>query len=112
MDEINIIDPVSGDEVNVSRNKNNRLPVTALPDMSEEERRARIGDEMPGSTLPVMIRSSFRADPCEGDQGSYTKIIEEDCPCCGYDRADLSVHTLAEVGAVVCRACGYYIEEL
>ena len=112
MDEINISDPVTGEELSVLRNPNNRLPATALPEMNEEERRARFGDEMPGSTLPVLIRSNFRTDPVEGDQGSFTKIIEEECPCCGYDRADFSIHTLAEVGAVVCRACGYCIEEI
>ena len=111
-EKINIIDPVTGEAVDVDRHPNNTLPVSALPDMSTEERRVRIGDEMPGRTLPVLIRSNFRADPIEGDHGSFTKIVEEECPCCGYDRADFSYHTLAEVGHVECRACGYSIEEL
>ena len=112
MDEINIIDPVTGEDVNVKRHPSNRLPVTALPEMTEEERRARLGDEKPGSTLPVVIRADFRADPVEGDQGTFTKIVEEDCPTCGYDRANFTYHTLAGVGYVECRACGDGIEEV
>nr|BDD45101.1 hypothetical protein 33 [bacterium] len=111
-DEINIIDPVTGEAVNVDRHPSNGLPVGALLGMSKEERKARFGDEMPGSTFPVLIKADFRADPVEGDQGSFTQIIEVHCPCCGYDRADFSYHTLAGVGGVTCRACGYHIEEM
>ncbi|NUC72584.1 hypothetical protein HTZ84_09725 [Haloterrigena sp. SYSU A558-1] len=111
-DKINIIDPFTGDEVDVDRHPDNKTPVTELPEMSRAERRARIGDDLPGQELPVLIRSSFRADPCEGDQGSFTKIVEEDCEVCGYDRADFSYHTLAGVGFVECRACRATIEEI
>ncbi|SEL19177.1 hypothetical protein [Haloferax larsenii] len=109
-DTINIIDPVTGEEVNIDRHPNNRTPVKAMPNMSDKEREAVFGDEKPGSALPVLIHSSFRADPVEGDQGSYTLIVEENCPMCGYDRANFSNHTLAGVGAVTCRACSHTIE--
>lgn len=111
-DKINIVDPATGEEVNVDRHPMNTVPVTALPEMSRAERKARLGDELPGAKLPVIIRSSFRTDPVEGNQGTFTKIVEEDCEVCGYDRANFSYHTLAGVGYVECRACGATIEEI
>lgn len=110
-DDINIIDPATGEELSVERHPENKTPVTALPDMTEDEIEARFGDERPGETLPVTIRADFRTDPVEGNQGSFTKIVDEDCSTCGYDRANLTYHTLASVGFVECRACGGAIGE-
>lgn len=59
-----------------------------------------------GEELPVLLSSSMRADPCEGVQGSYTKIVEGECARCGYDRLKVSVHTLAGEAQETCNACG------
>jgi hypothetical protein len=112
MEKIEIIDPISGEEVTVTKHPNNKVPVTELPDMTRHDRRLMFGSDLPGKELPVLIRSSFRADPTEGDQGTFTKIVEEDCGVCGYDRADFSYHTLAGVGFIECRACRSTIKEL
>jgi len=76
-----------------------RLPENC-PDHSEI-RRMDTGEE-----LPVLLSSSMRADPCEGVQGSYTKIVEGECARCGYDRLKVSVVTLAGEAQETCNACG------
>lgn len=101
-------DPVTGEEVRIDNcHGAHKLPVGACGDLDECDPR----EVDSGSELPVLIRSDFRHDPIEGCQGSYTKIIEEDCPKCGYDRAEHSVHTLAGVHTVTCRACEHTIEQ-
>ena len=77
----------------------NRMP-ESIPD-HPEIRRMDTGEE-----LPVLLSSSMRADPCEGVQGSYTKIVEGECARCGYDRLKVSVHTLAGEAQETCNACG------
>ena len=70
-------------------------------------------DRIDGETLPVLIESDFKHDPVEACQGSYTEIAEipEGCPNCGYDRMNVSVHTLAGVHREACRACGVDITD-
>lgn len=115
---INVMDRVAGHSVDVpghAKASRDVIPVEELADLPAERLRHEYGDpdewdELPGESLPVMVSRDFRADPVEGEQGSYTEIVEEDCPVCGYDRADHSTHTLAGVHRVTCRACGHTIE--
>lgn len=112
---INIIDPVTGDEVNVDGHpmaSRDVVPAEELTDLPDERLEHEYGSDIgePAAELPVLLRRNFRTDPVEGEQGSYTEIVERDCPVCGYDRADHTAHTLGGVHNVVCRACGYQIE--
>lgn len=59
-----------------------------------------------GEELPVLLSSSMSAGPVEGVQGTYTHIIEGECPRCGYDRLRVTVQTLAGERKEVCNACG------
>lgn len=55
---------------------------------------------------PRLISASLSHDPSEGCQGSFTEIVEEDCPFCGYDRARESVETMAGLCYLTCNRCG------
>lgn len=59
-----------------------------------------------GEELPVLLSSSMRTDPIEATQGSYTQIVEGECPRCGYDRLVETVVTMAGECHRTCNACG------
>lgn len=59
-----------------------------------------------GEELPVLLSSSMSADPIEGVQGSYSQIVEGECPRCGYDRLKVTVVTMAGETQEQCNACG------
>lgn len=111
---INIIDPATGEEVNVDGHpmaSRDIVPVEELTELPDDRLKHEYGDVgEPAAKLPVLLSRNFTTDPVEGEQGSFTQIVEEDCPKCGYDRADHTSHTLGGVHNVVCRACGYQIE--
>jgi transcription elongation factor Elf1 len=67
---------------------------------------ATIRRQATGEEMPVLLSSSMSSDPIEGTQGSYTILVEGDCPRCGYDRIKRSVATLAGVTQMQCNACG------
>lgn len=125
-DTVNVRDPVEGVTLDVPDHPANGPTAMRIKQLHERAQRADDGDgytpddphDHPekysygmGDELPVLIRSNMRAAPVEGVQGSYTEIIESECEVCGYDRADHSVHTLAGMHRVECRACGNVTEE-
>jgi len=63
-----------------------------------------------GEELPVLLSSNMSADPIEGTQGSYTQIVEGECPRCGYDRLKVTVVTMAGEAQEQCNACGAKID--
>jgi len=67
---------------------------------------SRIAQMDTGEELPVLLSSNMRTDPIEGTQGSYTEIVEGECPRCGYDRIRVSVQTMAGERHHSCNACG------
>lgn len=108
---INIIDPATGNPVDVDGNPAyESFSAKALQKMSEQLREKRFGDDVPqpGAELPVRVSQDWSTDPVEGEQGSYTDIveIEDGCPVCGYDRAKVTVHTLSDEYMKTCNACG------
>lgn len=82
-----------------------RLPESVTPD-PDGHTHPDISRMDTGQELPVLLSSDMRADPCEGVQGSYTKIVEGECVRCGYDRLRVSVHTLSGEHQETCNACG------
>lgn len=60
-----------------------------------------------GEGVIEIVERDFKHDPVEACQGSYTLLIEKECPECGCNRARESVQTLAGIGAVSCTACDY-----
>lgn len=59
--------------------------------------------------LPVRIEDECDTweDPVEGTVGTVVKIVEFDCPECGYDRGKMVTQILPGVTNVGCRRCGY-----
>lgn len=113
---VNVYDRVAGHAVDVPGHPKASRDLVAVEDLDnwpEDRIRHEYGDLddlAPGEDFPVLLRRDFRADPVEGEQGSYAEIVERDCPQCGYDRATHSAHTLAGVHLVTCRACGFEID--
>lgn len=106
-DTVNTYDPVAGEPVNVPGH-----PMDREPEMSQPEaRRAALNGEISADDCPIVLQSDMRADPCEGVQGTYTAVVECDCPECPSEFATESVHTLAGVRATTCLLCDYMIEE-
>jgi hypothetical protein len=87
-------DYLGQETVDVDGHPNDRPGV--LSRLPEEHPDDRDIDRMDtGVELPVLLESNMRSDPIEGTQGSFRRIIEAECPRCGYDRARECVHTLA-----------------
>ena len=87
------------------------------PDMDEDHARRLalrgefddLDDDQP---LPL-IESDMRADPIEGVQGTYSKVVRLSDPCddCLKSYGVRSVHTMAGISAVRCLTCGAEIHE-
>jgi len=111
---INTYDPVAGEPVDVPAHPySSAFTLAEWLDLDPDDRAVFADDAAPPAyELPVILETDFRADPVEGEQGTYTAIVElnESCPRCGYDRGVRRQHTLAGVGTTVCRACDYEID--
>lgn len=80
------------------------------PQRFESKHGINIEDATPADELPVTLERNTRYDPIDGEAGSVKKVVEEDCPNCGYDRANLVVVTTTGDHAVQCRVCDHRIE--
>lgn len=108
-------DPVSGAGVEVPAHPVSQEPsAEEMNNLSLDKLKHKYGavKGLPGASLPVVVEKNFRTDPVEGEQGSFSKIVELDerCPVCGYDRGTVTVDTFSGVHMLTCNACGNDIE--
>lgn len=85
-------DPITGEDVEIG----DCHPVHA----------ARDADDLADGVVSILDRD-FRHDPSEGCQGTYSLVVEADCPECGCNRAEKAVQTLGGVVVVACAACDH-----
>lgn len=104
-------DPIRDEDVTISNCRD--LPHAFDVEMTasrENGQDPRFRDET-AKEHPMLVRSDLSHDAVEGCQGTVTRIVEEDCPFCGYDRADHTHVTLAGVHQLTCRRCGADIDD-
>lgn len=100
-------DPVRGCAVGVPGHPMDREQEITV----EEARRAHLNGELDADDLPLVVESDMSADPCEGVQGSYTAVVEAECPECPSEFGLESMHTFSAVGCTNCLLCDYLIAE-
>ena len=98
-------DPVRNEDVQITCDHDMPHDFGVTEAVAEDDRHLG-GTEDDAKANPRLVAADLSHDPIEACQGTYTHIVDEDCPVCGYDRCDRTVHTMAGVTRLTCRRCG------
>lgn len=100
-------DPIRNEDVQISncREMPHDFDIENAVHHEEGDRHAR-NTRLDAKEHDRLLSADLSHDPSEGCQGSYSRIVDEDCQFCGYDRATHTTNTMGGVHELTCRRCG------